>query len=409
MPVRKYMVVDPRRDHSIRIPRPDLTRDLGTPNACQACHEKKSPQWAIDTLDQWFGDHWRAAPHYGRTIAAGRRADPHAENDLLQLARHRPSLSKAKQVGPIVRASAVALLGRYGTPDSRAGIEAALDDPEPLVRAAAVRQMQPPQRESGALEQLRTALLPKLDDPIRLVRTDAARELSAVPADRFQPYDWKKLQTVLAEWREGLKETSDDAGSHLALGLVDANLGQIDEARRQYRVAIELHPTPLQAIQGRVQLGQLENAQGNSAEAEKLFRQVVKLEPKWDEGHYSLGLLLAESEGRLPEAAESLAKAVALSPRHSRMQYNLGLALEKLGKPAEAETHLRLAAKLDPTSPDCLYALVTVLIERRQWKDAAEVAGRLEQLDPRYRGLKQRVLDLSQRARTFGPVAPADP
>jgi predicted CXXCH cytochrome family protein len=406
MPVRKYMVVDPRRDHSIRIPRPDLTRDLGTPNACQACHEKKSPQWAIDTLDQWFEDHWRADPHYGRTIAAGRQADPHVETALLELARNRPSLPKAKQVGPIVRASAVALLGRYGTPASLAGIEQALDDPEPLVRAAAVRQMQPPQRESGAIELLRTALLPKLNDPIRLVRTDAARELSAVPADRFQPDDWKKLQTVLAEWREGLKETSDDAGSHLALGLVDSNLGQIDEARRQYRLAIELHPTPLQAIQGRVQLGQLENAQGNTAEAEKLFRQVVKLEPKWDEGHYSLGLLLAESEGRLPEAAESLAKAVALSPRHPRMQYNLGLALEKLGKPAEAENHLRRAAELDPTSPDCLYALVTVLIERRQWKDATDAADRLEQLDPRYRGLKQKILNLSNRPRAAGPAAP---
>ncbi|HEY5313900.1 MAG TPA: cytochrome c3 family protein, partial [Pirellulales bacterium] len=84
MPVRKYMIVDPRRDHSIRIPRPDLTRDLGTPNACQACHEKKSPQWAIDTLDQWYGDHWRATTHYGRAIAGGRRGDPHAEADLIE-------------------------------------------------------------------------------------------------------------------------------------------------------------------------------------------------------------------------------------------------------------------------------------------------------------------------------------
>ncbi|HEY5311619.1 MAG TPA: tetratricopeptide repeat protein, partial [Pirellulales bacterium] len=326
--------------------------------------------------------------------------------DLIELARNRPSLSKAKQVGPIVRASAVALLGRYGTPASRESIEQALDDPEPLVRAAAVRQMQPPEREGAPTEQLQSSLLPKLDDPIRVVRTDAARELSAIPADRFQAADWKKLQAVLAEWREGLKETSDDAGSHLALGMVDANLGKIDEARNEYRLAIKLHPTPLQAIQGRVQLGQLENAQGNNAEAEKLFRQVVEMEPKWDEGHYSLGLLLAETNGRLAEAADQLAKAVALAPRHPRMQYNLGLALEKLGRPAEAEKHLRLAAELASTSPDCLYALVTVLIERREWKDAAAVAERLEQLDPRYRGLKQRVLDLSSRPRAAGPAAP---
>ncbi len=32
------MEVDPRRDHSIRIPRPDLSMALGTPNACTRCH-----------------------------------------------------------------------------------------------------------------------------------------------------------------------------------------------------------------------------------------------------------------------------------------------------------------------------------------------------------------------------------
>ena len=38
MPERTYMVVNPRRDHSMRIPRPDLTVKLGVPNACSGCH-----------------------------------------------------------------------------------------------------------------------------------------------------------------------------------------------------------------------------------------------------------------------------------------------------------------------------------------------------------------------------------
>ena len=38
MPERDYMVVDPRRDHSIRIPRPDLSDALDSPNACGSCH-----------------------------------------------------------------------------------------------------------------------------------------------------------------------------------------------------------------------------------------------------------------------------------------------------------------------------------------------------------------------------------
>ena len=38
MPETTYMVVDPRRDHSMRIPRPDLSVMIGVPNACNQCH-----------------------------------------------------------------------------------------------------------------------------------------------------------------------------------------------------------------------------------------------------------------------------------------------------------------------------------------------------------------------------------
>jgi predicted CXXCH cytochrome family protein len=54
MPPRDYMVVDPRHDHSMRIPRPDLSVELGTPNACNRCHEDKSIQWAADQVDAWY-------------------------------------------------------------------------------------------------------------------------------------------------------------------------------------------------------------------------------------------------------------------------------------------------------------------------------------------------------------------
>ena len=39
MPSRDYMVIDGRRDHSFRVPRPDLAEVLGVTDACDACHE----------------------------------------------------------------------------------------------------------------------------------------------------------------------------------------------------------------------------------------------------------------------------------------------------------------------------------------------------------------------------------
>ncbi len=66
MPETTYMVVDPRRDHSIRVPRPDLTVQVGAPNACNGCHEHKSQtaEWARDKIIDWYGPKRREDPHY---------------------------------------------------------------------------------------------------------------------------------------------------------------------------------------------------------------------------------------------------------------------------------------------------------------------------------------------------------
>jgi hypothetical protein len=50
MPARLYMVVDARRDHSFRVPRPDLTVKLGTPNACGDCHRREGARWAAEAI-----------------------------------------------------------------------------------------------------------------------------------------------------------------------------------------------------------------------------------------------------------------------------------------------------------------------------------------------------------------------
>ena len=53
MPETTYMAVDPRRDHSLRIPRPDLSVKHGTPNACTQCHidSAKLPEVDQKNLD----------------------------------------------------------------------------------------------------------------------------------------------------------------------------------------------------------------------------------------------------------------------------------------------------------------------------------------------------------------------
>ena len=76
MPETTYMEVDPRRDHSIRIPRPDLSVALGTPNACTRCH----------LSDAKISDEKRATlPQYRDWIDAARRGDEEIKSELARI------------------------------------------------------------------------------------------------------------------------------------------------------------------------------------------------------------------------------------------------------------------------------------------------------------------------------------
>ncbi len=107
MPQRLYMGVDWRADHSLRVPRPDLTASLGVPNACsqKGCHGDKPLALRPGRPDsKWYG--LARKPHYGTVLAAGtRRSAPEARADLIRLAGD--PLHAA-----MVRATALSLLSR---------------------------------------------------------------------------------------------------------------------------------------------------------------------------------------------------------------------------------------------------------------------------------------------------------
>jgi hypothetical protein len=76
MPARTYMGVDPRRDHSFRVPRPDLSARLGTPNACTLCHDDKTDAWATEQVRAWYPEGRSGRLHFSEVLAAGRAGEP---------------------------------------------------------------------------------------------------------------------------------------------------------------------------------------------------------------------------------------------------------------------------------------------------------------------------------------------
>ena len=118
MPTRTYMGVDVRRDHALRIPRPDLDASTGAPDACTGCHKGQDAQWAVKAIDGWF-QHPRRDTHYGETFAAARRQDPSVVPQLAKL------IEDTTQPA-IVRATAVTYF-RSAEPSSSGGVPTAIN------------------------------------------------------------------------------------------------------------------------------------------------------------------------------------------------------------------------------------------------------------------------------------------
>lgn len=346
MPSKYYMQVDLRRDHSLRIPRPDLSVRFGTPNACNACHEDKSPQWAADWIVAWHGP--TRKPHFSERLAHGRSRAPGADTSLAHLAGDTSSPA-------IARATALSLLSNWMNGLAAAAAASAIRDVDPLVRREAALTLEfapPPQRL--------TLVLPLLKDTVRAVRVAAAQALAGL--DPQIPDSLRAAHArAAAEYRESLEASAFFPGGRFNLARHHETAGRADSAVAEYLAALALDN---RLIQARVNLAQLFDRLGRKAEAEAHLREALRLNPEYAESAYLLGLLLG-GLGRSDSAAKFLGLAAKRMPDNPRVHYNRGLILHRLGRLAEAEASLVEALRLSPGDPDLANAVAWIRAQRK--------------------------------------------
>jgi hypothetical protein len=314
MPETRYMVIDARADHSIRVPRPDLRATLGTPDACSrsGCHGDKPIEWVLEAYDRWYG--LARKPHFAGTFHNGRKGLPDAAPELVRMAGD-PLLPA------IVRASALTLLVRYPGNESARVFEHALSDPEPLVRHAAVRNL-----PAGDPQRLVRLTVPLLFDPLRAVRTEAAVRLADAPEELMKSYQKEAQQAALREYEQAMLRSLDFSFAGHNLGNLYVRLGKPEAAEKVYRRAIAVDEL---SFPPKVNLAMLLNSAGRKQEAAELLRQVVEAHPVQYEAAYNYGLLLAEMR-RFREAENFLARAAEGMPGHAGAQRNLRAVREVL-------------------------------------------------------------------------------
>src|ERR1700736_4036951 len=167
-----------------------------------------------------------------------------------------------------------------------------------------------------------------------------------------------------------------------ALGIAQIGTGQLQQAVENLQAALAQHPNDPDLLYylGRasgllskqsidtLQAGYPDSARAHQAlaenyfvlrqmpEAEKEYREALRLRPDAPEIHLELGEVYAGAF-QWPKAEEEFRTQAKLQPGNAEAAYRLGTALLEQGKAHEARSELARADKLLPDMPETLYSL----------------------------------------------------
>lgn len=344
MPETTYMIIDPRRDHSIRIPRPDLAESIGGPDACTSCHQDQSPAWATKTIEEWY-DEPRRPSHYGEILNEARQG---SRDSLVLLG----GLIADKGKPAIVRASAAEQLAELGAP-ALPSLAKALQDDSALVRAYAAAGF------AGLSDVSRVKhLLPLLDDPLLAVRDEAIRSLAGIPLNALPKARRLSFKLALKDYELRLRDNADLPGNRHNLAVLLERIGRNSEALDEYRQALRMDPYFTLA---RINFAALANNIMRQDEAEQVLRDGVALDKiaPGERGNlaFMLALLLVE-RGQSADALNWLDDAAETLPDNPRIRYNQGLLLLQLQQRDAAKIVLEIGLKHARGDTDLIYALI---------------------------------------------------
>lgn len=361
MAQRTYMVIDFRHDHSLRVPRPDLSAKLGTPNTCNDCHADKGPQWAAKAIEVWFGPNRKGFQTYAAAFHAS-RTDQADATALLA------AVTADANTPAIARASALTELAPHIAPANIDAARSALGDPDPMVRIAALDML-----EFVPARQIWPWASPLLADPVRGVRIRAASLLAAVPTAGQPPADRESFERAASEFIDAQRSNADRPEARATLGRFLARRGQTAAAEAEYRTALQFDPSYVAAS---INLADLYRQLGRDSDGEALLRAAIAVSPREAAPHHALGLTLTRLKMPNP-ALDELRQAAELDPGSARYVYVYAVALNSGGQGAKAIAVLQEGLARHPADRDILSALIAFT---RAGGDPAAALGYAERL-----------------------------
>lgn len=438
MPETTYMELDARRDHSLRVPRPDLSVKFGTPNACTGCHLKVSKsadnlaelnrskikqysdwfnlrdigteevdavlkqvdQQMLDAVEKWYpaGSNDTPKSEYYAQLAEGKSGEGKAAEILLELALDRKSPG-------IFRASALETLRDDGDEASLETAIEALGDPDPKVITASFLRIETEigrlldRSQYGAARSETIAPVEKLTQKVaaltvhasRLVRIEAARLLTSVPRSIrtgcIGPQERSAYDRCVAELRESLQLENDRASSHMQLSWLFEAGGNMDRAKRAIKTAIQVEPE----LSGpRVNLAVMleseardasQSLQQSASAVGDLRKEMARIKGLAEEAKQ----LRAENHRLL---AIDVKRAEGLPVTHG-LDYSFAMSCYLQRDLEQAEKYMLKAYRQQTDNSTYVLALATFYQQQADFDNAAKFVQKLIKLEPKNPGFRR--------------------
>jgi len=379
MPAKNYMVIDSRRDHSFRVPRPDLTIKTGSPNSCNQCHTDQSPKWAVDHIKDWYAkDSFDF--HYGEALHAANVGAANAESLLLKV------ITDESQP-MIARATAMRSLTNYLNSNTFETIYTATGSEESLLRRSSIDAL-----STMAIADGHKLLKHLLEDEDKSVRIHAANILAPAININISDSDRDTLSKVIDEFITVQHLNGERAFSHVNLGNLYANLGENKKAQAAYETAIEKENRYVPAY---VNLADLYRQMEMEEELQSLLSEAIILNEDVAVFHYSMGLSLARLK-KIDQATEALQQASILDPDNAQFSLAYAIALNSNGKTKDALAELKNYHQKHPMNGQILMTLSTIYRDNGNIKESLLYAEKMLELVPDNPQVQEYVKTLQQ-------------
>lgn len=441
MPATTYMMVDPRRDHSLRVPRPDVSVLTGTPNACTGCHldSQRLPiedrrelrqylDWIVgaesgndaiqaelsrvnrvmaDAFLEWYGQQ-PATPRttYYQQMANGKSDNPDSVATLRELAVDRSAPA-------FFRASAMLELADQNDSQIQATAKQGLQDRDANVVASSLvvleaelarkleRSRYSATDRTDELQELTELIAAQLGHPSIRVRIEAARIFAGIPRSAVHQFatstQRREFESAIDDFKKALLINDERGVTHARLGSLYEQLGEIDKAEDAYRTAMMVEPD---FVGARSNLAALLDG-----ELRELRRQLVpnngqafspaQLKSVSDQANRIATEVYQLRKDEFELLKRDLKRGEGLPGTHA-LHYRFAMAAYLQGQLPLTEKHLLIAHQQLPDNPSYLLGLATYYRQNKEPEKAVSYVNRLIELDRENPGFRSLAKALSE-------------